>query len=304
MDRDANVLENRDKYVGGSDMPILLGMSPFKTTFQLAKEKAGLVERDFGGSAYTEYGHILEPQIRDYINAINGMSFQPDTKIDEKEKIRCNVDGYEKEYGLLLEIKTHGVNSNDSAYHAQIQLYLHIFGLQECWLAKYRRPSDFETNLDAYKFDSENLEMSVIKYDAEYAEKLRAAVRTFWNQVDCLKQNPDMTESEFHQSANNELMAKVAQLAEFEKEIQRMKALEAEAKSLREELLALMEKTAMKKIETGKMIVTYVAPTVRTSLDSKRLQAEHPEIFEQYKKLTTTSGSVRIKTVVHQKKDN
>lgn len=301
---DANVLENREKYVGGSDMPILLGMSPYKTRFELAKEKAGLVERNFDGSAYTEYGHILEPQIRDYINAIHGVDFRPDTKIDEKEKIRCNVDGYDTHCRQLLEIKTHGTNSNDSAYNAQIQLYLDVYGLDSCLLAKYRRPSDFETNLDAYKFDSDNLQLSVIEYDAEYAGRLRAAVQKFWMQVDALKLNPDMTEAEFYQSGNMELMAKVAQLTEFEKEIGRLKSLEKEAKTLRDELLDLMEKTAMKKIETGNVIVTYVAPTSRTSIDSKRLQAEMPEIFEQYKKLTTTRGSVRIKTVVHQQLEN
>lgn len=298
MKQDINVTENREKYVGGSDMPIILGMSPYKTPFQLAKEKAGLVERTFDASAYTEYGNILEPQIRDYLNASAGLNFQPDTFIDENERIRANVDGYEKEEGLLLEIKTHGANPSNESYYAQIQLYLHVYGLDCCWLAKYRRPADFETDLEAYKFDVMNMDIEMVKYDADYGQKLIEAIHRFWVQVDALKMNPDMTESEFHQAGNNELMAKVTQLAAFENEIQRLKQLEKDAKTLRDELIDLMENTALKKIDTGNVVVTYVAPSVRTSIDSAKLRDELPEIYEQYKRLTTTRASVRIKTVV------
>ena len=39
---DKNVTENREKYVGGSDLPALLNISDYKTQFELAKEKAGI----------------------------------------------------------------------------------------------------------------------------------------------------------------------------------------------------------------------------------------------------------------------
>ena len=37
-----DVTKDRDKYVGGSDVPIIMGLSPFKTRFELAQEKAGI----------------------------------------------------------------------------------------------------------------------------------------------------------------------------------------------------------------------------------------------------------------------
>ena len=45
-----------------------MGISHFKTRFDLLLEKAQLKENDFDGNEYTKYGDILEPQIREYIN--------------------------------------------------------------------------------------------------------------------------------------------------------------------------------------------------------------------------------------------
>ena len=42
-----DVAEGRDKYIGGSDIPVIMGLSPFKTRWQLLLEKAGLEESSF-----------------------------------------------------------------------------------------------------------------------------------------------------------------------------------------------------------------------------------------------------------------
>ena len=54
------VTVDREKYIGGSDIPIIMGISPFKSRFDLLLEKAGLKENDFTGNEYTEYGNKLE----------------------------------------------------------------------------------------------------------------------------------------------------------------------------------------------------------------------------------------------------
>ena len=51
-----DVTIDRDKYIGGSDIPIIMGISPFKSRFDLLLEKAGYLENDFKGNEYTEYG--------------------------------------------------------------------------------------------------------------------------------------------------------------------------------------------------------------------------------------------------------
>ena len=63
-----DVTIDRDLYIGGSDVPVIMGISTFNTRWGLLQEKAGLKENTFNGTKYTEYGNVLEPKIRDYIN--------------------------------------------------------------------------------------------------------------------------------------------------------------------------------------------------------------------------------------------
>ena len=67
-----DVTINRDKYIGGSDLPTILGLNKVynKSIIQFAREKLKLVYNSFDGNEYTEYGNIMEPKMRDYLNEI------------------------------------------------------------------------------------------------------------------------------------------------------------------------------------------------------------------------------------------
>lgn len=62
------VTENRDKYIGGSDIPIIMGLSPFKTRYQLLLEKAHLKDVEEVNNPAIDYGNEMEPVIRAYLN--------------------------------------------------------------------------------------------------------------------------------------------------------------------------------------------------------------------------------------------
>ena len=114
--QDTNVTQNRNIYVGGSDVPTILGINPYKTQFQLAREKIGLTISDFNGNEYTTFGDQLEPQIRDFINVVNDTSFIVQTFVDEDKSIRSNVDGIDLKEKILLEVKTHGKTPKEKIY--------------------------------------------------------------------------------------------------------------------------------------------------------------------------------------------
>ena len=76
------VRENREKYIGGSDIPIIMGLSQFKSRFDLLLEKAELKENNFDGNEYTDYGNILEPKIREHINRFYETNFEEYKKIN------------------------------------------------------------------------------------------------------------------------------------------------------------------------------------------------------------------------------
>ena len=80
-------------------------------------------------------------------------------------------------------------------------------------------------------------------------------------------------------------------LAELE---QRKKELEEDEKSIKAALVAAMEKNGVKTFENDSLKITYVAPTVRKTLDSKKLKSERPDIFVYYAKKSEVKASVRI----------
>lgn len=73
--------------------------------------------------------------------------------------------------------------------------------------------------------------------------------------------------------------------------VEEYKALEEAYKA---HLLEDFEKTNAKKYTGCRYKATYVEPSVRVSLDTKRLKAEQPDIYESYKKETKTSGFIKL----------
>lgn len=287
---DDNVTKGREKLVGGSDVPAILGISKYKTQFQLAQEKLGIVPNDFKGNEYTEYGNVLEPQIRDYINAINETNFVPDTRIDREKGIRSNTDGYDAENQLILEIKTHGKTPNIKSYEAQMQLYMYQFDVQYGWLALYERPDNFDA-----EFDADRLQIKVVHRDDEYVQKILNAIETFWIRCEYLKEKPEMTEQEFMAIGQNELTIVAKQVEKLELQLVQFNKLQEQYKTLKQKLYGLMEEYDIKKWETEKIIITRQLPSQRESFDSTRFKKEHPELAEQYKKIINVAGSVKIK---------
>lgn len=55
-----------------------------------------------------------------------------------------------------------------------------------------------------------------------------------------------------------------------------------------------LEEHGVKSFENAKVKFMYVAPTTRTTIDSKKLKADHPDIVEAYSKTSNVSASVRI----------
>ena len=92
--------------------------------------------------------------------------------------------------------------------------------------------------------------------------------------------------------------ADLAKLAEVETaiaEIERGKAeYEAKAKELRAGLMAIMEQAGLPKLETERLKLTIVAGSDSRIIDSARLKAERPEMWNAYSKISRKSASLRI----------
>lgn len=93
--------------IGGSDMPIILGLSSYKTPYQLYLEKTGIVEPDDEMSNFQYWGHALEDVIRKEFAMRNNVTVEcPETIVHPfHDYMRGNVDGFIPEWNAILEVK-------------------------------------------------------------------------------------------------------------------------------------------------------------------------------------------------------
>ena len=295
-----DVSQDRDKYIGGSDIPAILGISKFTTRWQLLLQKAGLEERTFAGNKYTEYGHIIEPQIRDYINLVYNTNFQPNRVINGD--IRYHSDGFN---GVcVLEVKsTSDIYSSVDGY--KVYLVQLLKGMEENKvdrgiLAVYERPEDLNP-----VFDPQRLQIFEIRMEDHQVllHHVNKEIDRFLIDRERLKENPLLSEQDFLPAGN--LVTLADRVAKFESQLAELKEIEIQCKEAKKQLYNEMLKRGVKSwtMPNGTKI-TMVAETPGTiktvvEFDQDAFKSAHFALYQEYlkkveKKTSGKAGYVRI----------
>lgn len=297
MNKDT-VTKDREKFIGGSDLAGIMGLSPFIDRWTLLQQKAGLKERDFFGNEYTRYGDELEPVIRNYINETYCRDFEPAVKIDGD--LRGNCDGLDE--GGLLEIKTtsHVYDTLDGykGYLVQILFYMKIFNVQHAMLAVYHRNEDFSTDFDPSRLQVIPID---IKDHLDTMDEVEQAIDMFRKDLAELKENPLLCEEDF---MPNEIVEVTGKIIELENQLAAYKQMEAELKEFKSKLKVAMEEYGIKtwRLYDGTKITLVPDGEDKEveEIDLKALQKDHPELFGERSKYVKRklkkgrSGYVRI----------
>jgi hypothetical protein len=309
-----NVTIDRQKYVGGSDLPSILGLNAKYGTsvFEFAKQKAGIIPNLFKGNQFTKYGQVMEPVIRDYINAKYQVNYLEDTIIDSDRGYRGNTDGIDRNVDIpILEIKTFGEELDIDYYTPQCQFYMETFNQDACLLVGYKRPADFYTGVDYelenddshfnLEFDENNIVTHTIYRDPKLWAKIEERIIAFKKAVEKLRKNHDMTEAEFNKIFYGTDLIKMSnKMAKLEIKLLKYKEIEKEHKKVKEDLYNLFEDKGILSFDTGTMKITKVAPTSyeTVSIDTAKLKEENEKIYNKYKvtKTTNKKGYILITT--------
>ena len=276
MNKDT-VTKDREKFIGGSDLAGIMGLSPFIDRWTLLQQKAGLKERDFFGNEYTRYGDELEPIVRDYINEKYCRDFEPAVKIDGD--LRGNCDGIDE--GGLLEIKTtsHVYDTLDGykGYLVQILFYMKIFNVQHAMLAVYHRNEDFSTDFDPSRLQVIPID---IKDHLDTMDEVEQAIEMFRKDLSELRENPLLCEEDF---MPNEIVEVTNKIMELENQLAAYKQMEAELKEFKAKLKVAMEEYGIKTWRLYDNTKITLVPDGEDKeveeIDIKALQKDHPELF-------------------------
>ena len=289
------VKQDRDKYIGGSDIPVIMNLSPFKSRFDLLLEKAGYKANDFEGNVYTEYGNIMEPKIRAAINAEIKEPFAEGKHIREAEAdeiigVRIHTDGENSD--SILEIKTTSQVYEDiddyKIYLVQLLFYMVNTGKPYGLLAVYNRPDDLSEEFDADRLQLFNISLEPYK---KLCEEIGEACERFIEDLQKVKDNPFITEEELLPSEITDITARIIA---FETQIDYLKSIEKKIKADKERLKDAMQACGVKSWTTPNGYKITLIPDgedeVKKKFNESKLKETDPDTYNKYLEDTIVKG--------------
>jgi len=175
----------RRRGLGASDAPIILGVSPWKTPYQLWLEKTGRAEPAKGNWA-TERGNEMEPRARARYELIHLRDMPPVTmEHPEFPFIRASLDGLSTDGKIVLEIKCPGEKDHQTAkagqvpekYIWQLEHQLFVTGAEEAHYFSY-----YEKKVDGFVTTRDH---ALVVYHSvpERRKKLLKELFAFWDYI-------------------------------------------------------------------------------------------------------------------------
>jgi putative phage-type endonuclease len=178
--------------IGGSDAPIVMGVSPFSTRPRLLREKLRYVQRE--ETFAMRRGTRLEPQARYRYERLVGCKATPTCiQHDDREWLIASLDGLcapgpNCRYGRnapawVVEIKCPKWQDHLLALEGRVPEY-YLPHVQHILLASGCDRCDYVSFNDGQRFDPEDqLAIVPVIFDPEYACQLLDAEEAFWWRV-------------------------------------------------------------------------------------------------------------------------
>lgn len=175
-------LSLRKEKIGSSDAAVCMGISKWKTPYQLWSEKLDVTSSQPQNDAMRR-GHELEPIARDLFCSITGIHVIP--KVFVKDFQIASFDGVSECNSQAVEIKCPGKVDHECAlsgkvpdhYYPQLQHQMIVLDIKEMWYFSYYNP---QTEVMPF----------IVKRDDNYCEKLIAKEKEFWNYLQNLESPP------------------------------------------------------------------------------------------------------------------
>ena len=263
-------------------------------------EKAQLEEPNFSGNKFTEYGHIIEPQIREHINLTYNTNFIPNRVIDGD--LRYHSDGFDGLRVLECKSTSEVYSSVDSyqVYLVQLLKGMEMNEVHEGILAVYERPDDLNPHFDPKRLQVFGITLEDYKPLLNHINK---EIEKFRSDLERLKENPLLSEQDFLPAGN--LVALADKVALFDRQLSALKQFEVQLTEANKQLYNEMVKRNVKSWSTpsGTKItrVDEVRGTTKTvsEFDLAAFRTQNPAMYDKFcrlveKKSNGKAGYVRI----------
>ena len=296
QDREA-WLQARNQGIGGSDASVIVGLNPWKSQFALWMEKTGQAEpEDLSDNERVYWGTQLEDLVAKEFTKRTGKEVRRRGLMqhDEFPFLLASVDRMIVGENAGLEVKTasSGKEWEDDnlpdAYYIQCQHYMMVTGCEKWYIAALIGGNHFV--------------WKEIPRNEDDIKALIEAEKEFWRKVEA-KEMPDVDGTESCAHALAEKFAGGGPAIELpqaaEEILKELDEAEELGKAIDEKITAY--KNALRLMlgdaeagTIGERRITWKVQAGRTTLDTKRLKNEHPEIYAAYSKVGQPTRVLRI----------
>jgi len=293
-------LEARNKGIGGSDASVIVGLNKWKSPFQLWLEKTGQAEpEDLSDNEYVYWGTTLEEVVAKEFTLRTGKRVVRRGLLqhDDIPYLLASVDRLVVGEDAGLECKTangfaakawDGDNVPD-AYYVQCQHYMAVTGVKTWYIAALIGGNHFV--------------WKEIPRNEDDIKALLEAEAEFWRKVET-KEMPDVDGSESCTQALAEKFSGGGPAIELPSEADKIflaldglkesaKSIKAQIDEQENKLRAMLGDAEAGTTASGRR-VTWKTQAGRTTIDSKRLKAEKPDVWQQYSKVGNPTRVLKI----------
>lgn len=298
----AEWLEERRKGIGGSDIAAIMGLSPWRSAYQVYLEKRKEVD-DWAGNEASDWGKRMEPALRQWYSDTTGRAVRLPEKIMYHSKypfMLASLDGFTDDR-RIVEIKTArngkgwgepGTNEIPDYYALQAHHYMAVTG--------------FEVADVPVSIAGGPPVLYEVPADMEIQEMIIDVCASFWLRVKEGTPPPPVTYSDaiqrFGQSASTGTVVATEGIIRDAIDLRAvrlsMKELEAMEEEIKGRLIIAIGDGGDALVDPeGNQIATYRMAKSREYLDVALLKKEMPGIYAKYLKTSEPTRRFLLKGV-------
>lgn len=293
-------LEERRRGIGGSDIAAVLGLSPWKTAYQVYQEKRKEVD-DWKGNEATDWGKRLEPVLRQWYSDTTGRAVRVPEKIlchGRYPYMLASLDGFTDDK-RIVEIKTArhgkgwgqpGTNEIPDYYALQCQHYMVVTG--------------FEVTDVPVTIGGGSPELYEVPADREVQEMILDAAADFWRRVEAGDPPEPVSYADVVSRygasrgagavyAKPEDLELIVKLRKVRETMTGLEEIEDEIKA--KLILSIGEGKDTLTDADGTVLVTYRIGKPVSRFDSKAFEKDHPELYKSYLKTSEAQRRFLLK---------
>lgn len=213
-------LEMRKRYIGASDAPVIMDVSPYKTKHELWEEKLGLSLGKAASSSMI-YGQKMEEEARRAYEKYTGILVSP-TVVFHKENnfMMASLDGLSIDRDMVVEIKNVCEKDHETARKGNVpeKYFPQTQHILECL--------NIET-LHYFSYKNGDFALVEVQKDDKYISTMVKLETKFWDNVSNFVE-PELSDRDYSQMDSAEWEKTVAEWKLLDEQLKELSAKEKE----------------------------------------------------------------------------